>query len=186
MDVARFEARGSGKQASLPIPLRRPEANVLRERLFARFPGRGLSCGLHRIERLMRLQAVKARPRRHRLPPDLGERQVAAVAPTCSTAASKRSVSSAQRPLPNVRATWERQVLFVAAQGTAEATGQPVGALDARAKCAKCSAVPASMGRQEGPTVEDGKFSSTAGRMAGLGAPGPASCNPAKPAATPH
>ena len=28
----------------------------------------GLSCGLHRIERLMRLQALKARPRRRRLP----------------------------------------------------------------------------------------------------------------------
>ncbi|HVR55738.1 MAG TPA: IS3 family transposase [Pseudolabrys sp.] len=41
----------------------------------------GLSCGLHRIERLMRLQALKARPRRRRLPPDLGERQIAAVAP---------------------------------------------------------------------------------------------------------
>jgi putative transposase len=41
----------------------------------------GASCGLHRIERLMRLQALKARPRRRRLPPDLGERQVAAVAP---------------------------------------------------------------------------------------------------------
>src|SRR5215210_2213006 len=41
----------------------------------------GISCGLHRIERLMRLQALKARPRRRRLPPDLGERQLAAVAP---------------------------------------------------------------------------------------------------------
>ena len=41
----------------------------------------GLSCGLHRIERLMRLQALKARPRRRRLPPDLGERQASAVAP---------------------------------------------------------------------------------------------------------
>jgi putative transposase len=40
----------------------------------------GISCGLHRIERLMRLQALKARPRRRRLPPDLGERQVATVA----------------------------------------------------------------------------------------------------------
>lgn len=40
----------------------------------------GASCGLHRIERLMRLQALKARPRRRRLPPDVGERQVAAVA----------------------------------------------------------------------------------------------------------
>src|SRR6266700_3219397 len=42
---------------------------------------KGLSCGLHRIERLMRLQALKARPRRRRLPPDLGERQATAVAP---------------------------------------------------------------------------------------------------------
>src|SRR5205085_7046788 len=41
----------------------------------------GISCGLHRIERLMRLQALKARPRRRRLPPDLGERQATAVAP---------------------------------------------------------------------------------------------------------
>jgi putative transposase len=41
----------------------------------------GASCGLHRIERLMRIQALKARPRRRRLPPDLGERQASAVAP---------------------------------------------------------------------------------------------------------
>src|SRR4030081_1616704 len=40
-----------------------------------------LSCGLHRIERLMRAQALKARPRRRRLPPDVGERQAGAVAP---------------------------------------------------------------------------------------------------------
>ena len=41
----------------------------------------GVSCGLHRIERLMRQHGLKARPRRRRLPPDLGERQAAAVAP---------------------------------------------------------------------------------------------------------
>jgi putative transposase len=40
----------------------------------------GVSCGLHRIERLMRQQALKARPRRRRLPPDLGERQAGAIA----------------------------------------------------------------------------------------------------------
>jgi putative transposase len=34
---------------------------------------------LHRIERLMRSQALKARPRR--LPPDVGERQAGTVAP---------------------------------------------------------------------------------------------------------
>src|ERR1043165_9638348 len=41
----------------------------------------GIACGLRRLERLMRLQALKARPRLRRLPPDLGERQTAAVAP---------------------------------------------------------------------------------------------------------
>jgi putative transposase len=41
----------------------------------------GIPCGLHRIERLMRLQALRARPRRRRLPLDLSERQAAAVAP---------------------------------------------------------------------------------------------------------
>ena len=46
----------------------------------------GMSCGLHRIERLMRLQALRARPRRRRLPPSL---------PGCSIAASRR-------PLPTV------------------------------------------------------------------------------------
>jgi putative transposase len=40
----------------------------------------GAWCGLHRIERLMRLQALKARPHRRRLPPDRGERRVVAVA----------------------------------------------------------------------------------------------------------
>jgi putative transposase len=34
----------------------------------------GLSCGLHAIERLMRLNALKARPRRRRLPTDAGAR----------------------------------------------------------------------------------------------------------------
>jgi putative transposase len=34
----------------------------------------GLSCGLHAIERLMRGNALKARPRRRRLPADTGER----------------------------------------------------------------------------------------------------------------
>ena len=44
----------------------------------------------------MRLQALKARPRRRRLPPDLGERQVAAVAATCSIAASRRLLPTAR------------------------------------------------------------------------------------------
>src|SRR5712672_2990325 len=40
----------------------------------------GVECGLHRIERLMRLQALRARPRRRRLPKDEGDRLVATVA----------------------------------------------------------------------------------------------------------
>jgi putative transposase len=38
----------------------------------------GHRCGLHRIERLMRLQALRARPRRRGLPADRGERSVLA------------------------------------------------------------------------------------------------------------
>jgi putative transposase len=41
----------------------------------------GVICGLHRIERLMRQQALKARPRRRRLPSDSGVRSTAAIAP---------------------------------------------------------------------------------------------------------
>ena len=40
----------------------------------------GASCGLHRVERLMRGQALRARPRRRGLPVDGGERQAAAIA----------------------------------------------------------------------------------------------------------
>jgi putative transposase len=38
----------------------------------------GLSCGLHRVERLMRAHAHLARPRRRRLPKDAGERAIIA------------------------------------------------------------------------------------------------------------
>ena len=41
----------------------------------------GLSCGLHKIERLMRSQALRARPRRRGLPKDEGARVAAAIAP---------------------------------------------------------------------------------------------------------
>jgi putative transposase len=37
----------------------------------------GVACGLHRVERLMRLQALRARPCRRRSPKDEGDRQVA-------------------------------------------------------------------------------------------------------------
>jgi putative transposase len=39
----------------------------------------GVDCGLHPIERLMCLQALRARPRRRRLPKDEGDRQIATV-----------------------------------------------------------------------------------------------------------
>jgi putative transposase len=38
----------------------------------------GLSCGLHRVERLMRLHGLKARPRRRALPKDEGQRSMIA------------------------------------------------------------------------------------------------------------
>lgn len=41
----------------------------------------GHRCGLHRIERLMRRQALRARPRRRGLPIDRGERSSSAIAP---------------------------------------------------------------------------------------------------------
>jgi len=41
----------------------------------------GVSCSLHRIERLMRQQALRARPRRRRLPADTGERSTNAIWP---------------------------------------------------------------------------------------------------------
>ena len=39
----------------------------------------GFACGLHRIERLMQLQALRARPRRRRLPKDEADRQMPSV-----------------------------------------------------------------------------------------------------------
>jgi putative transposase len=39
----------------------------------------GADCGLHQIERLMRLQGLRARPRRRRLPKDSGDRQLETV-----------------------------------------------------------------------------------------------------------
>jgi putative transposase len=38
----------------------------------------GIDCGLHRIERLMKMQALRARPRRRGLPKDDGQRSVIA------------------------------------------------------------------------------------------------------------
>lgn len=40
----------------------------------------GHACGLHRVERLMKAQALRARPRRRSLPIDRGERPVIGIA----------------------------------------------------------------------------------------------------------
>ena len=55
----------------------------------------GASCGLHRIERLMRANALRARPRRRGLPKDEGERSNLSVAPN----ALDRQFS-ADQPMP--------------------------------------------------------------------------------------
>lgn len=41
----------------------------------------GMTCGLHRIERVMHKHALKARPRRRKLPSDTGHRMINAIAP---------------------------------------------------------------------------------------------------------
>jgi putative transposase len=41
----------------------------------------GISCGLHKVERLMRAEALRARPRRRGLPKDEGGRRLAAPSP---------------------------------------------------------------------------------------------------------
>jgi putative transposase len=41
----------------------------------------GMTCGLHRIERVMHKHALKARPRRRKLPSDTGHRVINAIAP---------------------------------------------------------------------------------------------------------
>ena len=74
----RPQRRTAGREGSLELP--RSDRTYGARRVWRDQLAEGEACGLHRIERLMRLQALKARPRRRRLPPDLGERQVAAVA----------------------------------------------------------------------------------------------------------
>ena len=62
------------RACALPWPLMPPVESG------GTFLAEGLSCGLHKIERLMRAQALRARPRRRALPKDTGL-HTAAVAP---------------------------------------------------------------------------------------------------------
>jgi putative transposase len=50
-------------------------------RLLREVRAAGFTCGLHHVERLMREQALRARPRRRARPADTGERLVHAIAP---------------------------------------------------------------------------------------------------------
>ena len=54
-------------------------------RVWSELLAESVSCGLHRIERLMRLQALKARPRSHEAALNLVLALPAAMAPTCIT-----------------------------------------------------------------------------------------------------
>ena len=71
-DAIAARVRASYLQSDRTYGARRVWRDVLAE---------GVACGLHRIEKLMRLQAFRARPRRRRLPSDTGVRGTAAVAP---------------------------------------------------------------------------------------------------------
>jgi transposase InsO family protein len=53
----------------------------------------GFSCGLHKIERLMRAQALRARPRRRALPKDEANVQPQQSRRMCSTATAERLVT---------------------------------------------------------------------------------------------
>ncbi len=75
----------------------------------------GVSCGLHKIERLMRSQALRARPRRRGLPKDAGDRPIAAIAANvldCQFTASRPN----QRRIADFTYVWTAEGwLYVAA-----------------------------------------------------------------------
>jgi putative transposase len=56
-----------------------------------------VSCGLHKIERLMRAQALRARPRRRGLPKDQGERLSALSQPMSSIVSSWRNARTSSK-----------------------------------------------------------------------------------------
>lgn len=68
------ETFGAGFRASFISSYRTDGAR----RVWHDLLGEGLSCGLHRVERLMRVQGLKARPRRRGLPRDQSQRSVIA------------------------------------------------------------------------------------------------------------
>ena len=75
--------------------LRGQRPHLWRASGLARRAGRGVPCGLHKIERLMRQTALRARPRRRALPKDDGERSAV-------SRQRPRSRIRGQRPEPEV------------------------------------------------------------------------------------
>ena len=64
----------------------------------------GISCGLHRIERLMRSQASRAKPKRRRPPSDTGDRSMAAI---------PANVLDRQFEAPSPNRKWVADVTYV-------------------------------------------------------------------------
>lgn len=87
----------------------------------------GVSCGLHRIERLMRAQVLRARPRRRRRRSDLGERPDAAVAPNVLDRSFEASAPN-RKWIANFTYIWTAEGwLYVAAARASANTASGIG-----------------------------------------------------------
>jgi putative transposase len=64
----------------------------------------GIDCGLHKIERLMRAQALRARPGRRGLPPDKGER---------ATSAASANILDRQFAAPGPNQKWVADFTYI-------------------------------------------------------------------------
>lgn len=80
--VRRARARAAMRRSALGARVRASCVSSYRtygaRRVWHDLLAEGLSCGLHRVERLMRAQGLKARPRRRGLSKDKGQRSVIA------------------------------------------------------------------------------------------------------------
>jgi len=81
----RPESRRAQTDTALGIAMRASFASSDRtygaRRIRRELRERGFAVGLHHVERVMRANALRARPRRRGLPPDTGERSIHAIAP---------------------------------------------------------------------------------------------------------
>jgi putative transposase len=113
----------------------------------------GVSCGLHRIERLMRAQALRARPRRRGLPKDEGERLAATVAPNVL---DRQFV--AERP----NQKWIADFTYV---WTAEGWLYVATVIDLFSRRVVGWSMKAEMPRSSSPTLSSWRSGGAAGRM---------------------